>query len=246
MLTTFAFLSGLPSGVLITVIGAGVVALITAAAQGWKPYRETGRFPTKALRAAVALVAVVAIIGAIAALSDKGQNSRSSVYEPPPPTTDTTDTTDTTTAETTPTLPPVPCALSNASHDSSGSSTPYESNDRAATAFGPIVAGRTYAAATESGKDEDYYVFCVDQTTIVHLHAEQVKAGTTDVRITGHDVDEGKTTTTDRPLDLNVTLSKPGRYYVVASNYFLEGNGRYQFRLSANRPLVQELPGDSG
>lgn len=123
---------------------------------------------------------------------------------------------------------------------SAASAQSYEPNDSYITGFGPIEAGTTYSAGTETDNDEDYYYFYVPQRAQMFFNLTATKTVSRSVvcgsvyRQTYSDYDyigdtylqvrEGETETAAVTLD-------PGKYYFVIEASCASAGEAYTFRI---------------
>lgn len=116
------------------------------------------------------------------------------------------------------------------------SAAAYEPNDSLGRAAGPVAGGATYSAAYETDNDVD--VFALNNTkSDAQIH---VNAWTTDPEACGDvnvydrdgsdwsDIMDWESWDIDQNGNLDVTLNKPGRYYLVFDNGCV---GTYNFRV---------------
>jgi len=117
----------------------------------------------------------------------------------------------------------------------------YEPNDSFISGFGPITAGTTYAAGTETDNDEDYYFFYVSQRTQMFFKLTAIATEHEDSRVCAEvtqQTNQGYATVDDTYLDVYegeeqtaaVTLDR-GKYFFTVLDYCSEAGETYTFRI---------------
>jgi hypothetical protein len=121
---------------------------------------------------------------------------------------------------------------------SSATAQVYEPNDSFITGFGPVMAGTTYFAGTETDNDEDHYFFYVPQRTQMFFNLT-VNQGTylcADVRRQTHEgysyVDfSGISVNVSQTQTAAVTLDR-GKYFFVVDAECADAGDAYSFNIS--------------
>jgi hypothetical protein len=129
--------------------------------------------------------------------------------------------------------------LASLSGASGAAAQVYEPNDSFIAGFGPVAAGTTYSAATETDNDEDYYFFYVPQRTQMFFNltatntadswicaqvTRQTHSGYSYVDDTELGVPEGHTQTAA------VTLDR-GKYFFIVGQECTDAGETYTIRI---------------